>query len=248
MGELIENGVNGFLCRTSDEMSHRASELAFNEPLRKKMVHAAYERFLDEHANPERSFAPWRNVVATPHPGKLVGPIMTTPPVSKIGVPPRQDGKRRVHIIVDVEGWAYHFLALSLQRHAPDNWVVTISTDPASTLASSQADGAIEVVLCLVYPYTEKVRKNLEAFARPPVLISSFNCGWKRDGKKWTDFMRLYADFVMFNNRDAWLESGLGDSSGYISNGINRRRLTICREQYSLHPSRNSSSDFFIPV
>jgi glycosyltransferase involved in cell wall biosynthesis len=58
--QLIENGVTGFLCRSSDEMSYRASQLAFDEPLRKRMVHAAYERFLHEHANAERSFAPWR--------------------------------------------------------------------------------------------------------------------------------------------------------------------------------------------
>jgi glycosyltransferase involved in cell wall biosynthesis len=64
MPQLIENGVTGFLCRSSDEMSYRASQLAFDEPLRKRMVHAAYERFLNEHANAERSFAPWRGWLA----------------------------------------------------------------------------------------------------------------------------------------------------------------------------------------
>lgn len=62
--QVIENGVTGFLCRTSDEMSYRASQLAFDEPLRKRIVHAAYERFLQEHASAERSIAPWRGLLA----------------------------------------------------------------------------------------------------------------------------------------------------------------------------------------
>jgi glycosyltransferase involved in cell wall biosynthesis len=63
--EMIENGVTGFLCRSSEEMTLRASQLAFDEDLRCRMVHAAYERFLQEHANPERSFAPWRYLLAS---------------------------------------------------------------------------------------------------------------------------------------------------------------------------------------
>ena len=64
---LVENGVTGFLCRSSEEMSYRASQLAFDEPLRRRMVHAAYERFVAEHANPERAFAPWRGLLAPAH-------------------------------------------------------------------------------------------------------------------------------------------------------------------------------------
>ena len=66
--EMIENGVTGFLCKSSDEMSFRASQLAFDEPLRQRMVQAAYARFLDEHANRERSFAPWRGLLRVERP------------------------------------------------------------------------------------------------------------------------------------------------------------------------------------
>lgn len=62
--QLIENGVTGFLCKSSDEMSYRASQLAFDEPLRKKIVRAAYERFLMEHANRDLSFKPWRTLLS----------------------------------------------------------------------------------------------------------------------------------------------------------------------------------------
>ena len=62
--EMIEDGVTGFLCDSSAEMSFRASQLAFDEPRRRDMVHAAHARFLDRHANAERSFAPWRTLFA----------------------------------------------------------------------------------------------------------------------------------------------------------------------------------------
>ena len=44
--DLVEDGVTGFRCRSSDEMSFRASELAFDEPRRKRMVEKAAHRFL----------------------------------------------------------------------------------------------------------------------------------------------------------------------------------------------------------
>ena len=65
LSELITDGENGFLCGSSDEMSYRASQLAFDEPLRRRMVEAAHERFLAEHADPERSMAPWRELLET---------------------------------------------------------------------------------------------------------------------------------------------------------------------------------------
>jgi glycosyltransferase involved in cell wall biosynthesis len=64
MPQMIEDGVTGFLCRSSAEMSFRASQLAFDEPLRRHMIHAAHARFLEEHANVERSFAPWQALLA----------------------------------------------------------------------------------------------------------------------------------------------------------------------------------------
>ncbi len=62
--QLVENGVTGFLCRSSEEMSFRASQLAFDHTLRRDMVHAAYDRLLVEHANAERSFAAWEDLLS----------------------------------------------------------------------------------------------------------------------------------------------------------------------------------------
>ena len=59
--EMVSDGVNGFKVKSSDEASFRASQLAFDEPLRNRMAQAGYETLHQEHANAERSMSPfWR--------------------------------------------------------------------------------------------------------------------------------------------------------------------------------------------
>ena len=60
--DLIIDGVTGFRCKTSDEMSFRASELAFDEERRKKMIFAAREHLLNEIASPDKCWLPWKKL------------------------------------------------------------------------------------------------------------------------------------------------------------------------------------------
>lgn len=60
--EMLQDGVTGFLCGSSDEMSFRASELAYNEAGRLAMAEAAHRAFLDQHANEARSMACWERL------------------------------------------------------------------------------------------------------------------------------------------------------------------------------------------
>jgi intein/homing endonuclease len=62
--DLIVNGVTGFRCKSSDEMSYRASELAFDEEKRKKMIYAAYDHLIGEIASSERCWQPWKDLLA----------------------------------------------------------------------------------------------------------------------------------------------------------------------------------------
>jgi glycosyltransferase involved in cell wall biosynthesis len=62
VGEMVTDGMNGFKVKTSDEASFRASQLAFDEPLRQQMARAGYATLMNEHANPERSFEPFRRL------------------------------------------------------------------------------------------------------------------------------------------------------------------------------------------
>lgn len=60
--ELIENGVTGYRCKSSDEMSFRASELAFDEEKRKRMIFAAREHLVNEIASRERCWKAWSSI------------------------------------------------------------------------------------------------------------------------------------------------------------------------------------------
>jgi glycosyltransferase involved in cell wall biosynthesis len=57
--ELVIDGVTGFRCKSSDEMSFRASELAFNESRRKGIIEAAYDHLRNVIASEERCWKAW---------------------------------------------------------------------------------------------------------------------------------------------------------------------------------------------
>ena len=61
--ELIVDGVTGFLCKSSEEMSNRASELAFDEPRRKRMIFAARDHLHSQIADPVRCWAAWKDII-----------------------------------------------------------------------------------------------------------------------------------------------------------------------------------------
>jgi glycosyltransferase involved in cell wall biosynthesis len=61
--DLVVQGVTGFLCRNSDEMSFAASILAFDEAKRKRMLEAGHEFLLNELADDERCWKPWKKIL-----------------------------------------------------------------------------------------------------------------------------------------------------------------------------------------
>lgn len=61
--DLVVNGVTGFLCQSSDEMSFRASELAFDESKRKTMIKTARRHLLQEVAAPAKCWQVWRHLL-----------------------------------------------------------------------------------------------------------------------------------------------------------------------------------------
>jgi glycosyltransferase involved in cell wall biosynthesis len=60
--DIVVDGVTGFRCKTSDEMSLRASELAFDEERRKKMIFAARDFLVNEIASKGRCWNAWNKL------------------------------------------------------------------------------------------------------------------------------------------------------------------------------------------
>lgn len=61
--ELVIDGVTGFRCKSSQEMSERASELAHNETLRKKIIYNARDFLIEELANNNRCWVAWEHLL-----------------------------------------------------------------------------------------------------------------------------------------------------------------------------------------
>lgn len=61
---LVIDGITGFRCSTSDEMSYRASQLAFDEGLRKRMAFAGRDFLLMELAEQVGCWRAWARILA----------------------------------------------------------------------------------------------------------------------------------------------------------------------------------------
>jgi glycosyltransferase involved in cell wall biosynthesis len=61
--EIVVHGVTGFMCKSSDEMAFRASELAFDEERRKKVIQSAREHLLNEISSPALCWKPWQQLL-----------------------------------------------------------------------------------------------------------------------------------------------------------------------------------------
>lgn len=64
MPTLVIDGVTGFRCKSSDEFSYRASQLAFDSTLRKKMAKAGNEFLRDELCNKDKCIKPWLELLS----------------------------------------------------------------------------------------------------------------------------------------------------------------------------------------
>lgn len=60
--QLIQNEVTGYICNSSDEMSYRASELAFNEQKRKDMIFAGRDFLINEIASVDKCWSAWEQL------------------------------------------------------------------------------------------------------------------------------------------------------------------------------------------
>lgn len=57
--EMIDDGVNGFRCKSPEEASYRASQLAFDDDLRMSMSEAGLREIRENHGNAERAVRSW---------------------------------------------------------------------------------------------------------------------------------------------------------------------------------------------
>ena len=78
--EIIEDGVTGFLVSSDDEAVYRASQLAWDEPLRARIIANAHEWLRAHVANPAHCWKPWRKLLTMPAQLQSIAPTEPVAP------------------------------------------------------------------------------------------------------------------------------------------------------------------------
>jgi glycosyltransferase involved in cell wall biosynthesis len=122
----------------------------------------------------------------------------------------------RLLIIADVEGWAYDRRAKAIRKYAPDDFEVDI----AYIWNLEEFDFLkYDVVFNIEYACTTKVRNEIQKVNSQAVLISSHNADHRRCQERQA-MSRRSADFIIYNNMEAYRHYGSVQGTCNISNGV----------------------------
>ncbi len=141
-------------------------------------------------------------------------------------------------IIYDVEGWAYHYRALALARHAPSDFRVRLAAfnrfDPATedehgvNVKKILGDTAPDVIFILCRHEVAYLRQTLLDRGWPTRLVASWNTGWP-DQRQAFHALLQQADRVIVNNKEFWEQAGRLPQTHHISNGVELQTFRLTR-------------------
>jgi hypothetical protein len=119
-------------------------------------------------------------------------------------------------IIADVEGWAYDRRAKALQKFAPDDFQVDVGY-------VWEMDGFpwqdYDIVFNIEYSMSSLARQRLKNTGSKAVLVNSHNADHRRCENRYSE-SRTFADYIVFNNYEAFAHFGKEQGTCNISNGV----------------------------
>ena len=134
---------------------------------------------------------------------------------------------KRLRILSDVEGWAYHHRALALQKYAPGDFEVSVAP-PLHPHGIPAAVGDTPPDLMLVLPSRlfALVEEEIRRRDWTCQLIGGWNNGWPRRIPLFYDVYRRAAA-VFINNVTAWDRLGRLRNTYLLENGVDREIFHI---------------------
>jgi glycosyltransferase involved in cell wall biosynthesis len=167
---------------------------------------------------------------------------------------PRTDSSQRwLHVVYDADGWAYHHRAKALAKHCPEGWRVTMSRGVPHRRELTK--DSPDVVLCLPYGQAGKWRRWVEDRGRG-LLVVGYNVGWPRRLDMLSRLIGI-ADWVLFNNEEAWNKAGGHPQTYTISNGVDldifrpglsQRKRKVLAVVSKFHKSLKGWDDILVPL
>lgn len=117
-------------------------------------------------------------------------------------------------IVFDVEMWCYHRRAMCLQKYAPSDLDITITSHAAAPAHNLREYAIVFVIDYACLPgWTHKARE------AGTILVGSFNKDSRSRHKEWEAALRA-ADLLIVNNEDRYRANGIQPHTVCISNGV----------------------------
>jgi glycosyltransferase involved in cell wall biosynthesis len=133
----------------------------------------------------------------------------------------------RLRILYDVDGWAFHNVALALQRYAPDDFSVSIGARGLPhDIGAALGREPVDLVFALPDSAAPAIRAELQRRGWSARLIGSRRIGWPL----WLDrFHASYraADAMIVNNPIDWENLGRLPRTYMIPNGVDLERYRV---------------------
>jgi glycosyltransferase involved in cell wall biosynthesis len=131
----------------------------------------------------------------------------------------RDSGKiKHLHVIYDVEGWAYYKRAEALLRYCPEDFIVTIGKSLPQNFKRNPPDALFILPYGAVDSITQQVRNHTAS----TILIGSINVGWPRRVEFVSKLLKR-CNYVIINNEDMWSKCGKLPRTIHFSNGVDHR-------------------------
>lgn len=127
-----------------------------------------------------------------------------------------------IRLLYDVEGWAYYWKCIALQKYAPSNYNASIGSNYGQAFKSKKHD----MVLQLAFSYAGDLRKHMNDNNYKFPLVSSYTVGWNY-ANHWLPPAIKSSDFVIINNKGMWENFGKHPKTKYIPNGVDRDIFNI---------------------
>jgi glycosyltransferase involved in cell wall biosynthesis len=126
-----------------------------------------------------------------------------------------------VKLLYDVKYWAYYWQCEAMQKYAPPDFDVTISSDYKDI-----AEKKYDLILQCAFSYAGQLKKCLQATKQNTILASVYSVGWGY-ANDWLTYAIRDSDFVICNNVEMYEKYGKHPKTITISNGVDFGKFYI---------------------
>jgi glycosyltransferase involved in cell wall biosynthesis len=133
------------------------------------------------------------------------------------------DKKYTIKLLYDVKYWAYYWQCLAMQKFAPSDFEVTISSEYNDIRVKKY-----DLILQCAFSYAGQLKKCLQLAKQNTLVVSTYSVGWGY-ANEWLAGCIRDSDWTIVNNYDMWERYGKHPKTITISNGVDLEKFYITK-------------------